>query len=188
MCTNVVAVIGKGTAFFSRYACGLYDTCPEPRGWWNVSLLCLGRAPTTCQSHQSDQSRVFMIQPKARVCTDWISKIDMDNCSLRWWDFFFLFWRTVTQWLPKGGDPITHQVSQKIITWNQNQRSVKCCTMWAQSSEMALTGTVWSKRLRDNFWGSRFPSNLKEDTWFKCLPHVQHDYFSTTKQRNSVNY
>lgn len=105
--TNVVAVIGKDTAFFSSYTCGLYDICPEPRGWWNVSLLCLGRAPTTCQSHKSDESRVFMIQPKARVCTDWISKIDTDNYSFRWWDFFFLFWRTVTQWLPKGGDPKT---------------------------------------------------------------------------------
>lgn len=122
--TNVVAVIWKGTAFFSRYAYGLYDTCPEPRGWWDVSLLCLGRAPTTCQSHQSDESRVFMIQPKARVCTDWISKIDTDNYSLRWWEFFFLIWRTVTQWLPKGGDPITW--SSKSENYHLKPKSAFC--------------------------------------------------------------
>lgn len=122
--TNVVAVIWKGTTFFSRYACGLYDTCPESRSWWNVSLLCLGRAPTTCQSHQSDESHVFMIQPKARVCTDWISKIDTDNYSLRWWDFFFLIWRTVTQWLPKGGDPITW--SSKSENYHLKPKSVFC--------------------------------------------------------------
>lgn len=121
-----------------HYKCGSSDweghsLFLKVRGWvvWylpgNTGLMeresTLLRAGTG-QSHQSDESRVFMIQPKARVCTDWISKIDTDNYSFRWWDFFFLFWRTVTQWLPKGGDPITW--SSKSENYHLKPKSAFC--------------------------------------------------------------